>query len=93
MNEYLGKILDETNVNFINITKGYNIMKILLNIVGVLAILVGTVWFLQGVNILPGSFMSGQTQWAINGGIAFVVGVGLLVFTNRRQASTPENKK
>jgi hypothetical protein len=27
---------------------------------------------------LPGSFMTGQTQWAIYGGIAFVVGVFVL---------------
>ena len=26
--------------------------------------LMGVIWFLQGVNILPGSFMTGQIQWA-----------------------------
>jgi hypothetical protein len=62
-------------------------MKIILNIVAVLLILVGAGWFLQGINVLPGSFMSGQTQWAINGGIAFVIGLGLLFFANRRKAS------
>ena len=44
-------------------------MKIVLNVIGVLLILPGIVWFLQGVNVLPGSFMTGQTQWAIYGGI------------------------
>ena len=62
-------------------------MKIFLNIVAVLLVLLGTGWFLQGINVLPGSFMSGQTQWAINGGIAFVIGIVLLVFANRRKAS------
>lgn len=62
-------------------------MKIFLNIVAVLLVLVGAGWFLQGINVLPGSFMSGQTQWAINGGIAFVIGLGLLFFANRRKAS------
>ena len=62
-------------------------MKIFLNIVAVLLVLLGTGWFLQGINVLPGSFMSGQTQWAINGGIVFVIGIGLLVFANRRRAS------
>ena len=31
--------------------------------------------------MLPGSFMSGQTRWAVNGGIAFLVGAALLVGT------------
>jgi hypothetical protein len=59
-------------------------MKIALDIIGVLLILGGGVWFLQGINVLPGSFMSGQTQWAINGGIAIVVGLGLLALANGR---------
>ena len=58
-------------------------VKLALNIVGVLLVVVGVVWFLQGINVLPGSFMTGQTKWAINGGIAFVVGLGLLV-TSRK---------
>jgi hypothetical protein len=39
---------------------------------------------LQGINILPGSFMTGQIEWAVYGGIAFVAGIGLLIFANRR---------
>lgn len=53
-------------------------MKIIGRVVGVLLILVGCVWFLQGIGVLPGSFMSGQKTWAINGAIAAVVGVGIL---------------
>jgi hypothetical protein len=62
-------------------------MKILLNIVGILLVLMGSVWFLQGINVLPGSIMTGQIQWAIYGGLAVVVGIGLLVFAYRRRAS------
>ncbi len=58
---------------------------IVLSVVGVLIALMGVVWFLQGINILPGSFMTGQTQWAIYGGIAVVVGIGLLLAVNRRK--------
>ena len=61
-------------------------MKIALDVIGILLILGGGVWFLQGINVLPGNFMSGQTQWAINGGIAIVVGIGLLAFANWRRA-------
>ena len=45
-------------------------MRIALNVLGVLFLLMGCVWFLQGINILPGSFMTGQTKWAVYGGQA-----------------------
>ncbi len=60
-------------------------MKIVLDILGVLLILGGGVWFLQGINVLPGSFMTGRIQWAINGGIAIVVGIVLLAIANLRR--------
>jgi hypothetical protein len=59
-------------------------MKIVLRIVGVLLVAFGCIWFLQGVNILPGSFMTGQIRWAVYGAIAVVVGIGLLFATKRR---------
>ena len=65
-------------------------MRILLNIIAVLFILVGGVWFLQGINIIPGSFMTGQSQWAIYGGIALIVGIVLLVVANRKRVSAPK---
>jgi len=53
-------------------------------VLGVLLVLIGVVWFLQGINVLPGSFMTGQTRWAVYGGIAVVAGVGLLWTAKRR---------
>jgi hypothetical protein len=61
-------------------------MRIALNVSGALCLLVGCVWFLQGINILPGSFMSGQTKWAIYGGLLLVAGIGLLIAANRRRS-------
>jgi hypothetical protein len=58
-------------------------MRITLNIVASLLVLAGAIWFLQGVNVLPGSFMTGQTRWAVYGGIALVVGIALLLTANR----------
>lgn len=52
-------------------------------IVGVLLVLTGIVWILQGINVLPGSFMTGQMQWAVYGAIALVVGVALFVAGGR----------
>ena len=46
-------------------------------------VLVGAVWLLQGVGILPGSFMTGQLFWAVMGAIFLVVG-GLLFFAGLR---------
>ena len=60
-------------------------MRIALNVVGVLFLLVGFVWILQGINILPGSFMTGQTKWAIYGGLLATIGLGLLISANRRR--------
>ena len=60
-------------------------MRIALNIIGALLVFFGGVWVLQGINVLPGSFMSGQTRWAVRGGIALVAGIGLLVSANRKR--------
>jgi hypothetical protein len=60
-------------------------MRIALSVVGVLCLLVGCIWILQGTNVLPGSFMTGQTKWAVYGGVLVVVGVGLLISANRRR--------
>jgi uncharacterized membrane protein HdeD (DUF308 family) len=60
-------------------------MRIALNVSGVLFLLVGCVWFLQGINILPGSFMTGQTKWAVYGGLLLVAGIALLISANRRR--------
>ena len=58
-------------------------LRYVLLIVGGLMDLVGAVWLLQGVGVLPGSFMSGQLFWAVMGAILIVVGC-LLVFAGLR---------
>lgn len=50
-------------------------MRTALIVVGILLMLVGIVWFFQGIDLLPGSFMTGQSQWAVYGAIAFLIGV------------------
>jgi uncharacterized membrane protein HdeD (DUF308 family) len=61
-------------------------MKIVLNVVGFIFIAMGVILFLQGINVLPGSFMTGQIRWAIYGGIAVAAGIVLLVSANRRRS-------
>ena len=60
-------------------------MKTLLNIIGILLILAGGTFFLQGVNVLPGSYMTGDPQWAINGAVMIVIAIGLMIWGNRRK--------
>ena len=60
-------------------------MRIAFNVLGILCLLAGCVWILQGINILPGSFMTGQTKWAIYGALMAVVGIALLISGRRRR--------
>jgi uncharacterized membrane protein HdeD (DUF308 family) len=60
-------------------------MRIALNVSGVLCLLVGCVWILQGINILPGSFMTGQTKWAIYCALLAFAGIAMLISANRRR--------
>jgi multisubunit Na+/H+ antiporter MnhB subunit len=55
-------------------------MRWILRILGGLLVLVGTIWILQGFNILPGSFMTGQLVWARNGALLAIAGVLMLFF-------------
>ncbi|GAA4256757.1 hypothetical protein GCM10022255_070860 [Dactylosporangium darangshiense] len=59
-------------------------MRWVLVIVGVLLVLSGAVWTLQGLNVLGGSAMSGATMWAIIGPLVAVVGLVLLISGVRR---------
>jgi len=49
----------------------------------------GTTWILQGVNILPGSFMTGQMVWAYRGAATAGVGLVLLLFTLLKPKARP----
>lgn len=60
-------------------------MRLLLNIVALFLFLPGLTFFLQGINVLPGSVMTGDPQWAINGGIMMVIAIGLAMFANLRR--------
>jgi hypothetical protein len=43
-------------------------------VVGLVAALAGLVFFLQGINVLPGSVMTGDPFWAWTGLILLIVG-------------------
>ena len=60
-------------------------MKVTLQIFSLLMFLAGLVFFLQGINILPGSYMTGDPRWAINGGVVMAIGLSLFVWVIRRK--------
>jgi hypothetical protein len=63
-------------------------MRTVGRILGVLMVLGGGVWILQGINILPGSFMTGDPRWAVRGAVLAVLGVILFVIASRRSPKT-----
>ena len=60
-------------------------MKPTMRILGTILVVIGLIWFLQGIGVLPGSFMTGQIRWAVYGGIAVAVGIVLLLLAARRR--------
>jgi hypothetical protein len=55
-------------------------------VVGVVMVLLGVVWTLQGLDIMGGSGMSGQAFWAVVGPIVALVGAYLVVRALRSPA-------
>jgi hypothetical protein len=47
-------------------------------------VLLGLVWFFQGIGVLPGSFMSGEPVWAVIGGALVVLGASLVLRARAR---------
>lgn len=59
-------------------------LKNIVKFFAVLFMLAGLIWILQGLNILPGSYMTGDPQWAINGAITIAVAGVVFWFANRK---------
>lgn len=60
-------------------------MRWVLYFVALMLFLAGLTFFLQGINVLPGSYMTGDPQWAINGGIMMAIALGLVLLAGRRR--------
>lgn len=67
---------------------GSRAARIALVVVGVLAVLTGGVWIGQGLNLIPGSVMTGDKKWFYIGLVVLVVGVVLLLAGLRRSRRT-----
>ncbi len=60
-------------------------MKAAAIVFGVLLALLGAVWIGQGVGVIKGSFMTGQSLWAWIGAGCLIVGAALIVGGLRRR--------
>ncbi len=56
-------------------------------LVGAVLALVGIVWLLQGVGMLQGSVMTGQSFWAVVGAVALLLGAGLIFLAIPRRGT------
>jgi hypothetical protein len=56
-------------------------------VVGALLVLMGSIWFLQGINVLTAgnSPMIGDIRWAYYGSVAVAIGIALVVAGRRRR--------
>jgi hypothetical protein len=53
--------------------------------IGIVLVLVGALWTLQGLGLVGGSAMSGVTLWAVVGPVVLVAGVLLALTRGRRR--------
>ncbi|MCF6124429.1 MULTISPECIES: hypothetical protein [Mesorhizobium] len=58
-------------------------MRLIKNLLALIVLAVGVLWSLQGVGVVGGSFMTGQSQWLYIGVVTMLVGLGGLVWANR----------
>jgi hypothetical protein len=58
--------------------------RIVLIVLGVIALLAGIVWSGQGLGVIPGSFMTGDRTWFYIGLVVAFVGLVLLLVGLRR---------
>ena len=54
------------------------IMRVTLLVLGVILLITGAVWALQGLNVIKGSFMTGQSLWLWIGVVCLVLGASTL---------------
>ncbi|WP_421917626.1 hypothetical protein [Mesorhizobium sp.] len=53
------------------------------NLLALIVLAIGALWALQGIGVVGGSFMTGQSQWLYIGIVTMLIGVAGLVWANR----------
>ena len=63
-----------------------SIMRFVSSLIGLLMVMMGIVWMLQGLNLaFRVGFMVGHPQWTVYGALLAIVGVAQVVWSNTRQ--------
>jgi hypothetical protein len=57
-------------------------MRVAVRIAAALALLAGVTFFFQGIGVIPGSFMTGRSEWAVIGA-ALAAGAVVLLWLAR----------
>jgi hypothetical protein len=58
-------------------------MRLLRNLLALIVLAIGVLWSLQGIGLVRGSFMTGQSQWLYIGIVTVLVGLAGLAWANR----------
>jgi len=66
-------------------------MTVARRFVGALLVVTGGVWFFQGIGVIHGSFMTGQTTWTVIGIAVAVFGIALIAVPRRRGSTPPKS--
>lgn len=61
--------------------------------VGVVAVLLGLLFTLQGIGLVGGSFMTGERLWVFIGIVLVVIGIGVISGSLRRRGPTERNTR
>ena len=61
-------------------------------VLGMILLLVGLVWIGQGLDLIPGSFMTGNRTWFYTGLVMALVGA-VLIILGKRKGSTARNDR
>ncbi|RUX05973.1 MULTISPECIES: hypothetical protein [unclassified Mesorhizobium] len=59
-------------------------MRLIKNLLALIVLAIGALWSLQGIGMIGGSFMTGQSQWLYIGLATMLIGLAGLVWANRR---------
>ncbi len=60
------------------------VVRLGLLITGIALLVVGVIWIFQGLDVLKGSFMTGEPFWAWMGALAVLLGLPLVLRGLRR---------
>jgi hypothetical protein len=60
--------------------------------IGLVLCAAGTVWILQGTNVIHGSGMSGQGKWGVIGAVAVVLGLACFAWAARHRRGPVESE-